>query len=314
MAFDVVTFGSATYDVFLLSDEFRLENTSSGVMLCEGFGSKINIKNRVATTGGGASNAAVCFERLGLQSALVACVGMGHWSRIVRHKLEQEGVSLLYLQKSKTQQTSSSVLLVAPNGGRTALVHRAASNALSWKDVDWQRLAGKWAYVSSLGGDLTLLSKIVRWSQDKNVKLAVNPGSGELKSAKLKDYLKYFEVLILNREELELLLNKKIKAQLPEKDVLSLESKITIITDGKNGAWLFEKGKPPLHQPAKKVKAIEETGAGDAFGSGFVAGQMLGYSLQKSLLLAAHNSSSVVQKIGAKAGLLFLPEVKKLLL
>ncbi len=83
MKFNVITFGSATYDIYLTSNDFELRKSSEGMMLCELYGKKVEIEECVVTTGGGATNTAVCFERLGLQSAVIACVGRDHWGAIV---------------------------------------------------------------------------------------------------------------------------------------------------------------------------------------------------------------------------------------
>jgi sugar/nucleoside kinase (ribokinase family) len=52
------------------------------------------------------------------------------------------------------------------------------------------------------------------------------------------------------------------------------------------------------------VKVIDRTGAGDAFASGFLSQWVKGKSLKDSVIFASANSTSVVTKIGAKAGIL----------
>jgi sugar/nucleoside kinase (ribokinase family) len=52
------------------------------------------------------------------------------------------------------------------------------------------------------------------------------------------------------------------------------------------------------------VKVVDRTGAGDAFGSGFLSQWAMGKSLKESIIFASANSTSVVEKIGAKAGIL----------
>ncbi len=311
MPFDVVVFGSSFYDTYITSDEFKVKHTNEGVMLCELYGKKIEIKDIVVTTGGGATNAAVCFERMGLQSALVSCVGRDFWGRMVREQLEEEGVSLLYLQTNKKHKTSSSTALVGLDGDRTILVHRGASNYLSWRGVDWDRLDGRWAYISSLGGDFTLLEKILQWSKDKGVKLAFNPGGSELREKeRLWKILPYFEILLVNKQEAMQLTGE---SDLRAAWFYSCGSEIVVVTDGQKGAHAYTKDKNHIHQNAIIAKAVEVTGAGDAFGSGFVAGLINGLKIEKALETAAYNSSSVVEHIGPKAGLLFWPELKKLL-
>ena len=52
-------------------------------------------------------------------------------------------------------------------------------------------------------------------------------------------------------------------------------------------------------------KAVERTGAGDAFASGFVAGMIKYAHIEGALELAADNASSVVNYYGAKKGILY---------
>ena len=80
--------------------------------------------------------------------------------------------------------------------------------------------------------------------------------------------------------------------------------KTVIITDGPmggiagNGEEIYRFG---IYEDAK-VK--DSTGAGDAFGSGFLAHIVDGYSFKNSLIFASANSTAVVAKIGASKGIL----------
>jgi len=67
------------------------------------------------------------------------------------------------------------------------------------------------------------------------------------------------------------------------------------VSDGKNfwQAGIF---------PEKKL--VDRTGAGDAFGSGFTAGMILGNSVDYAIRLASANATAKVEQLGAKAGLL----------
>ena len=65
-----------------------------------------------------------------------------------------------------------------------------------------QKLDPAWFYVSSLGGDFNMLTKIVRQAEKTGAKIALNPGSQEIVAAtKLKAFLPKIEVLILNADE-----------------------------------------------------------------------------------------------------------------
>jgi len=316
MKFDVVTFGSAFVDVYLSSDEFKIVKSgkvATGTALCEVYGGKIAVDKMVMTTGGGATNTAVGFERLGLQTGCVCCVGKDDWGLFVRKELKKEGVSLSYVQQA-TEHTSYSTILVSKEGGRSALIYRGASNKLSWQKVAWKKLKANWFYVSSLGGDLAMLTKIVRIAKEKGIKIALNPGSKEIKSGKrLRAFLPRIELLLLNRQEAAKLTGHEFKNKEGIlKDLRNLGANIVVMTEGKKGATVV-KDKKIIYLAARKVKTVEETGAGDGFGCGMAAGLIKGLSVEKCLKWGLANGASVVKHFGPKRGLLFEPEMKKLL-
>jgi ribokinase len=313
MRFKVVCFGSAFVDVYLQSPDFKIMRAGSsptGVALCEVYGGKIPVTKMVMTTGGGATNVSVGLERLGLQTAAVCAVGDDHWGLFVRKDLNREGVSPLYIQEVDAP-TSYSTILVSEDGGRSALVYRGASNELKWNKVDWDKLDADWFYVSSLGGDFDLLTKIVRTAQEKKIRIAINPGSQEIsKLNKLKPFLKYVEVLIVNIQEAA-----KLTEHLPKNakeifaDLIKWKIPVVAVTEGRKGANLIA-GKKVLTLPAIKVKTVEETGAGDGFSSGFMAGIIQGSKLNEALKMGLVSGASVATQFGPKAGLLFAPEMK----
>jgi len=314
MKFDVVTFGSAFVDVYLTSKDFKIIKSGkspTGVALCEVYGGKIGVEKMVITTGGGATNTAVGFERLGLEAGCVCCVGKDDWGLYVRKELLREGVSPLYIQQVE-KYTSYSTILVSKEGGRSALVYRGASNNLSWRKVGWKKLRPRWFYVSSLGGDLNMLTKIVRVAEEKGIKLALNPGSKEIAAGeKLKAFLPHVEVLVVNRQEAARLTKNMFKnREKILKDVGKLGAKMVAVTEGRKGASLIA-GKEKIFLKAIKVKTVEETGAGDGFGCGLVAGLIKGMGLKQALKLGVANGASVAEEFGPKAGLLFEPEVRK---
>jgi sugar/nucleoside kinase (ribokinase family) len=76
--------------------------------------------------------------------------------------------------------------------------------------------------------------------------------------------------------------------------VVTRGKKGSIVSDGK---YIFEAGIPP-------VLAVEATGAGDAYGSGFLSGLLEKNNIEYAIQLATANATSCTQKIGAKNGLL----------
>ena len=79
---------------------------------------------------------------------------------------------------------------------------------------------------------------------------------------------------------------------------------MVVITCGEKGAYVIDNGQV-YFEKVKKVKAVDTTGAGDAFGASFVAGLIFYKNdVRKALKLGMLNSASVVARVGAQAGLL----------
>ena len=67
------------------------------------------------------------------------------------------------------------------------------------------------------------------------------------------------------------------------KELKKMGPKIVAITDGSKGAYAYD-GKEVFFQRALKIAAVDTTGAGDAFSSGFVAGMIKYKEILKNLL------------------------------
>src|SRR5262249_26131962 len=68
-----------------------------------------------------------------------------------------------------------------------------------------------------------------------------------------------------------------------------------------------------LHVPAFPVKAVDTTGAGDAFHGGFVYGLLAGFSVEETLRFAHAVAGLKCRAVGARTGLPALAEVNALL-
>lgn len=302
--FDVISFGSAIVDIFLQSKEFKLiKNKEGGVSICGVYGDKIDIERKLIASGGGGTNTGVSFARLGLKAGVVARMGNDFFGQLIAKELGKEGIAI-DLMAIKEEETDISVILVGPDGGRTILVSRG-STKLEEEDINWQTLEADWFYLASLEGNLDLVEKLINFSKEKGIAMAWNPGKKELLEKKrLIQLINQVKVFNLNREEMEELIEEKMenKKFFWEK-VKNLEGEIIVVTDGRQGAYLWSKS-GLVFKKAPATTPVDETGAGDAFGSGFVAGLIKRMSLEEAFDLAMRNGSSVVRKIGAKTGLI----------
>jgi len=307
--YDVITIGSATQDVFISTPMFKVvddKNSPTGKSQLVPHSAKTEIEDITLDTGGGATNGAVTFSRLGLKTATFARIGDDPAGKEVITSLRTEGVKTTLIHKSKNEHTGYSAILLNPKGRRTIFVHRGASQRLKANEIPWRRMQTNWFYVTSLAGNITLLRKIVAHAEKIGAKVAYNPGNKELEKGLkiLGPILKRIDIVNLNREEAAELTG------IPQKDIKKIHKQLcqnvkelALITDGRRGAYTCSPD-GLFFAPALDVKIVNTTGAGDAFGSAFVAGHILKDDVEYALRLAILNSNSAIQKMGAKHGLL----------
>lgn len=305
--YDIITIGAATRDIFLVSDKFFTLKTSeseTGVAECMALGSKIEIKKFFATTGGGATNAAVTFRSLGYKTAILSRIGDDETGQDVIDELKKTNVETKFLKKISNGQTAYSTLLTMPEGERTALVYRGVSAKFDEQDIDWNAIKKtKWIYLTSLGGNLELSKKIIEFAHKYHIKIAWNPGTEELK----KGWKAFISVLplvcvfLINKEEAELLTKEDNQQKLVA--MLRRDGTIQLITNGTKGTTVID-GTKSFHVGTSGTKGISKTGAGDAFGSGFVSAYLKSNDPIFAARVGTLNAESVIQHLGAKKGIL----------
>lgn len=307
--YDVITIGNATRDIFLrgaLPLEHDAGQPTDDIELP--LGAKFEVDTIVETTGGGASNAAATFGNLGLKTAFVGWIGTDQNGDAVLRELRQHHVDTRFVRRVAAAPTAQSVIVTVPHHGRTILTYRG-KHVLAKDEIPFRKLNTRWLYLTSFGGNMPLLRWIIASAHDKNISIAINPGKDELQHPHfLLPLLRLCSVVMMNREEAGMLLpHLARKATLLQitKSVHKATKTLVVITDGPKGACAFD-GTTLYTVGARTLRnAIEWTGAGDAFGSGFIAGMVHTHGDVKSALrIAAANAESVIQSIGAKNGLL----------
>ena len=307
----MLTIGAAVQDVFLShSPEFKpvSDKTADELFLKIELGSKNDVNNIDFSTGGGATNAAVTFARQGLEVQFMGTIAHDPAGVAVLDDLDKEGVDTSYVSYSEKYYTGYSVVLLASTGERTFLTYRGASTHYDIDNFDLSDAKASWLYITSMAGNVDVIDKIFRQAKKLNTKIFYNPGKDELKkTAKFKSLLEDVDVLSVNRQEAQMIVDGDSLEELIRR--LLNYVPLAIISDGPNGV-IASDGKTIVRAGMyEDVKVIDRTGSGDAFGSGFLSQWAAGKSLKDSIVFASANSTSVVTKIGAKAGILQKGEV-----
>lgn len=305
--YDFIAIGDMVTDAFI-----RLEDPSAHVdvdrsvrEICLRFGEKVPYKEVIVVPAvGNSANVAVSAARLGLKSALVSNIGDDYFGKECLAALKTERVGTEYITAHKGEKTNYHYVLWL-GAERTILVkHEEYNYALP--DID----SPKWIYLSSLApNSLPYHGLIGRFLENHpETKFAFQPGTYQMKFGKEKMayFYKRAEVSFCNKEESQRILEtneEDIKKLLVA--MRGLGPNIVVITDGTKGAYSYDGSDMLFMKPYPDQKPpLNRTGAGDAFSSAFVVALALGKDMRESLRWGPVNSMSVVQQVGARAGLL----------
>jgi len=317
--FEIITIGSAAKDIFLQGIDFvncKSSKFKTGEGICLGLASKNNVSEADLFNGGSAVNTAITFSRRGLKTGAIFRVGNDLFGEDIRNFLRKERIDINFSQKDRKISTALSVILLK-NGERTILAYKGVGKNISEKEISWKKIKTKWFYVGTLTGNKKLLEKILatacgskikharKGSFSKGVKIAGNPSMADLKILKANPkLLENYDVFLVNQEEASYLTGIPYQK---EKEIFKKLDKlvdgIVVMTKGVKGVSVSD-GKNIYKAGVFPQKAYDRTGAGDAFGSGFVVGLMRTGKIKEGIRLGLANAASVVEKLGANTGIL----------
>ena len=298
----IAALGSSLQDIYLVDHDDLVSD--SGKYERIHIGTKVDIDKVSYEVGGGATNAATTFVRHGHEAILLSNIGRDIAGEAILKCLDEEGIDNSYLCYSKDSTGCSVILLDSKSGERTILTHRGASarfDNISEKCLDM--ISPDWLYVTTLRGDMATLERFFKKAKKLDIKIMFNPGELELKHKRnLTKLLEYVDVLLVNKREAAEIVPGKTLTELLSR--LKNYLRMVIITDGQMGAIATDGAKTFRFGLYEDLKVVDTTGAGDAFGSGFLAALAAGKSFGDSLTFASAKSTSVVSTLGAKTGIL----------
>lgn len=332
----VLTIGGAVHDIFIeyKDPERGIWKGDNCLMIPEGRKTEVTALSHFS--GGGATNSAVSFKRLGFEVASFFKVGADEAGEFVVDDVKNEGIDVSHALVTEQASTGTSFILQSPTGNHAILVDRGANLTLIDKELPLDLIRSvDQLYVTSLSGSTSrLLPIIAKIAKEAGVPLATNPGTSQLHGDvhSLKESLPFIDILILNAYESSLLMNTLLKSprktekpdtdsSLPEllKDgalrdyfnlILAQGVHTAVVTNGSEGVYVATKKEIFFH-PSIKTEVISSVGAGDAFASCFVASLCQGTDVEKAIRQGVINSASVLHYLGAKTGLLTTKELQQ---
>lgn len=250
--------------------------------------------------GGSGTNTIKGLAELGEKCAVAGMIGNDLNAKKCISRLEALGITSLYTQSSTP--TAQVACLVTPDGERTCRTFLGASLEMKGEHLSPEYFEGvKLVHIEgySLFNE-TLTEKSMELAKAANAKISFDLASFEIvaqhKQRIIRLVSKYVDILFGNEEE-----TRALTALEPEAGCGLLKDlcEISVVLMGKKGCWVGSSNQKQ-HYPALVVEAIDTTGAGDLFASGFLYGYLKEKSLAECARYGAVTGAAVVQVLGAE--------------
>lgn len=316
--FQVICIGSASKDIFFPTKEGVVFDTPQDITaqkkIAFELGAKYHIDNRFESLGGCAINVACGLQKLGVSSICYTVLGkdaIGEW---ILKELEKKNIDTSLIRKENCLTGLSAIIVHSDTGERIIFSNQEANKYLKIKKEKISNF--KWISITDPSGNWReVLLSVAEVARENGAKISFNPRGKNITEdvQAVYDFAGKAEIFFVNKDEAIEIITKinpeKINDEKINDDIFILGelkktgARVVVITDGKRGAWGYD-GVDFFHADAMEVLAVDSTGAGDAFSSGFLVAYIKEKSILESLKMGIANGSSVVLYYGAITGLL----------
>jgi ribokinase len=279
---EVVVVGSANADVVVQVDRRP------------GPGETVLGSDTVLAAGGKGANAAVAAALQGAGVALLGAVGDDQHGELLTGSMSRAGVRL-DLVRTVNRPTGAAYITVTPDGENTIVVSPGANSAVDVPQVEAARstIAGAKVLLASLEVPLPAIERAVELAAQATTRAVLNLSP----VAKLsRQTLAALDPLVVNEHEAQWLLDGESDLT----KLLDLGPRSAVVTLGGRGALVIAAtGTTEIESP--KVRAVDTTGAGDAFVGALAAELAAGKDLVAAAGRAARVAAVSVTRAGAQA-------------
>jgi ribokinase len=260
--------------------------------------------------GGDPALYAMNLARLGLETAVVAQLGEDFFSDFVIRNLVQEGVDTRFLMRDPQAHANITFALSLPQD-RAFATFLGAEGQYTDQVLPWECLGESQALVL-FGTRLEQKGPILKQAKSRGMLTVLNAGwdPSEQWSEALYELSPVVDVFIANEVEvLHLTHQADSSTALRE---LSTHFPICVTTLGEGGA-LASDGERTIHGPAFPMQVVDTTGAGAAFGSGFLYGLLRGWPLADCITLGNACGGLAITAIGGNTAFPTLSQLQEFL-
>lgn len=262
--------------------------------------------------GGKGCNQAIAAARLGGKVNFFSKIGKDDYGKLALETLKKNNIDTKYIVQEKDLQTGVAGILIDKNSGKNAInVITGAPSTFSFEDIkDKIELIKKSKiFLTQLEVPKDVTLQCLKIAKENGATTILNPAPA---SSLSREFFKYIDYFTPNEIEAKFYTNISINSKSNARDasikLIQMGIKKVIITLGEKGLF-YNDGKKEIHLDATKVKAVDTTGAGDAFNGGLAYGLSKNQSIEECLELANKVGGMSTIKLGAGDSMPFLKDL-----
>ena len=263
-------------------------------------------------SGGAGTNVAVALARLGSKVAFIGSIGDDSIGNNLLKEISLEGVDTSHVVIKKGYGTGIVFSIVDNEGERRLLTYSDAN--LQTKENDFSEKFIKKAKILHMSSPyLPVVPYLINIAKKNNLIVSFDPGTliSRYGIDKIKSILANVDILFLNTVEYQQFTGS---SNLNNLDLfIELGCKMIIYKQGKKGSLIHTSRGTEVCMPSFSVKAIDSTGAGDAFAGAFLHGYIRNYATEELMKFSSAVAALSIMQKGAKEGLPKAKEVQTFL-
>ena len=250
--------------------------------------------------GGKGCNQAIAISRLGGNVNFISKLGDDDYGKLAINKLKKDNIDTSNIIISNSHKTGVAGIHVDRNTGKNAItVVRGAPSSLTINEIDTKLIKKSKIFLTQLEIPIEVTLHCLKAAKDYGLINILNPAP----ACKLtNDFFNLVDYFTPNETEAEFYTGVKIKdendAKASAKKLLDMGIKKVIITLGEKGLF-YSDGQEEIYLKASSDKAIDTTGAGDAFNGGFSFALLKGKKIRECLEIANKVAGYSTTKLGA---------------
>ena len=260
--------------------------------------------------GGKGCNQAIAISRLGGKVNFISKLGNDDYGKLAIKKLKQDNIDTSNIIISNKHKTGVAGIHVDRNTGKNAItVVRGAPSSLTSQEINTSLIKQSKIFLTQLEIPIEVTLHCLKAAKDYGLINILNPAPACKLSNNFFELIDYFTP---NETEAEFYTGVKINdesdAKVSAQKLIDMGIKKVIITLGEKGLF-YSDGKEEIYMKASPDKAVDTTGAGDAFNGGFSFALLKGKKIKECLEMANRVAGLSTTKLGAGDGMPFLKDL-----